>query len=73
MGLDYVPPAPGSYALPPIQAAADGSVVDADGATRRLFDYLGDRHVLLSFVYTNCSDAQGCPLATAIFHLIESE
>ena len=62
---------PGTYTLPPIQAAADGVVMDADGTQRRLFDYMGDRHVLLSFVYTKCTDSKGCPLATAILQLVE--
>ena len=70
LGLEYEPPAPGSYSLPAIQSAADGMVVDADGTRRRLFDYMGDRHVLLSFVYTTCTDAKGCPLATAVLHMI---
>lgn len=67
-GLGYVPPAPGSYALPPIQRATDGDVVDATGAKRRLFDYMGDRYAVLSFVYTRCGDVGGCPMATAVLH-----
>lgn len=65
-GLEYVPPEPGSYELPPIQEAADGEVVDAEGSRHRLFDYLGDRYVVLSFIYTRCGDARGCPLATGV-------
>jgi cytochrome c peroxidase len=68
-----VPPAPGSYSLPPIQDAVDGAVVDADGTRRRLFDYLGDRLVLLSFVYTRCTDSEGCPLATGILEAVREE
>jgi cytochrome oxidase Cu insertion factor (SCO1/SenC/PrrC family) len=70
-GLEYLPPAPGTYDLPPIEPAVDGAVVDSDGASRRLFDYLGDRYVLLSFVYTHCSDAQGCPLATGVLSMVK--
>lgn len=66
-GLDYVPPAPGSYRLPPIQPAADGAVLAADGTRHRLSDYLGDRLVVLSFVYARCHQAQGCPMALAVF------
>lgn len=69
-GLEYVPPAPGSYALPPIQDAVDGAVVDADGTPRRLFDYMRGRYVLLSFVYTRCTDVEGCPLATGILAMV---
>jgi len=72
-GLDYVPPAPGSYELPIIQSAVDGTVLDADGTRRRLFDYLGDKHALLSFIYLNCTDGKGCPLATANLHMIRQD
>ena len=71
-GLEFVPPPPGTYDLPAIQAAADGVVVDADGTTRRLFDYLGDRYVLLSFIYSRCTNPKGCPLATMTLRRIES-
>ena len=70
-GLEYVPPRPGTYELPPIQEAADGSVIDADGSARRLFDYMGDKYVLLSFVYTRCSNPIGCPLATRTLDEVE--
>ena len=66
-GLEYVPPAPGTYELPPIQDAVDGEVLDTSGTERRLFDYLGDRYVLLAFVYTSCSEPRGCPLARMTF------
>ena len=72
-GLEYLPPQPGSYSLPPIQAASDGSVLDESGQPRRLFHYLGDRYVLLSFIYTRCSAAKGCPLATAVFQMLRDQ
>lgn len=72
-GPGFQPPPPGSYELAPIQRAADGDVLDADGTRRRLSSYLGDRLVLLSFIYTRCTDGRGCPFATAVFHLIERE
>jgi cytochrome c peroxidase len=72
-GLAYVPPPPGSYELPPIQAATDGAVLDADGTARRLFDYFEGTYVLLSFIYLNCADAKGCPLATANLHLVRQD
>ena len=33
-----------------------------------LHSLFGDGIVLLSFIYTRCSDAEGCPLATAVLH-----
>ena len=70
-GLEYQPPAPGTYALPPIAPAADGAVVDDQGVSRRLFDYLDHRYVLLSFIYTHCTDSQGCPLATGVLTMVK--
>jgi cytochrome oxidase Cu insertion factor (SCO1/SenC/PrrC family) len=72
-GLEFQPPDPGTYDLPAIQDAVDGAVMDVDGSVRRLFDYLGDRHVLLSFVYTRCADATGCPLARATLQMVQAE
>ena len=71
-GLEYLPPQPGTYSLPPIQAASDGTVLDESGHQRRLFDYLSDRYVLLSFIYTRCSAVKGCPLATAVFQVLRN-
>ena len=70
--LSYEAPAAGSYALPPIMRAADGAVLLEDGAERRLFDLLGDRLVLFSFIYTRCSELNGCPLANAVLHKLQA-
>lgn len=67
-GLDFVPPEPGTYELPPIQPATDGFVVGVDGERHRLFEHMGDRYVVLSFVYTRCPDPRGCPLARVVFY-----
>lgn len=69
--LSYVLPAPGSYRLPPMGRAADGNVLDSSGKTLKLHELLGDKIVLLSFVYSTCSDVNGCPLATAVLHKIK--
>ena len=63
-------PRAGSYQLPAIQDAVDGMVVDADGNDARLFDYMANRYVLLSFIYTSCKLTEGCPMATAVFHRV---
>lgn len=64
--LEFDAPAPGSYALPPLGDAADGQVLDSSGKARSLHDYMGDKLVVLSFIYTRCSDVNGCPLATFV-------
>lgn len=68
--IEFEPAAPGSYALPPLGAAADGEVLDAAGHRARLHELYDDRIVLLSFIYSSCSDAEGCPLATAIMQQV---
>jgi cytochrome c peroxidase len=65
---DFAVPEPGTYALPPLGDAADGEVVTSDGERVRLHDLFGPHAVLLSFIYTQCTDAEGCPLATAVMH-----
>jgi cytochrome c peroxidase len=65
--LEFTPPLAGSYDLPPFGPAADGPVLDAIGQPRRIHDYLGDKVVVLSFIYTTCNDVNGCPLATFVF------
>lgn len=69
-GLEFTPPPPGSYALPAIQEAADGKVLDVNGQRHRLSEYLGEKLVILSFIYTHCSDV--CPLATATLMRVAS-
>jgi cytochrome oxidase Cu insertion factor (SCO1/SenC/PrrC family) len=68
---DFVAPAPGSYALPPIQPAADGWVLEGNWLPRRLSRYTHDALTLLSFVYTYCTDPIGCPLAYATFDTVK--
>ncbi|MDD3447933.1 MAG: cytochrome c peroxidase [Gammaproteobacteria bacterium] len=70
-GVDYEPPPPGSYRLPPLGSAADGEVLASDGSRLRLHDLFDGRYVLLSFIYSHCSDTNGCPLATAVLHRMQ--
>jgi cytochrome oxidase Cu insertion factor (SCO1/SenC/PrrC family) len=68
--VEFDAPVPGTYQLPVIKAAPDGAVLDASGAGRRLHQVMAGKVVVLSFVYTQCSDARGCPLATAVLYQI---
>lgn len=70
--LSFSPPEPGTYQLPPLGFAADGDVLDNEGKAIRLHSLMGDKTVLLSFIYSTCSDVNGCPLATAVLHKIKS-
>jgi cytochrome oxidase Cu insertion factor (SCO1/SenC/PrrC family) len=53
---DYDPPAPASYALPPIKRAADGRVLDEIGAERSLRALLDGKITVMAFIYTRCAD-----------------
>ena len=64
----FATPVPGSYALPPLGEATDGDVLTSEGEPIRLHALFETDAVLLSFIYTRCSDGEGCPLATAVLH-----
>ena len=72
-GLGYTLPKAGAYRLPPLGDAADGAVIDADSGPKRLHQVFGDRIVLLSFIYSQCSDVNGCPLSNHVFYRLKSE
>ncbi len=69
--LSFIAPKPGSYQLPPLGQAANGQVVTTENSDIQLHQLMGDKIVLLSFIYSTCSDINGCPLATAVFHKIK--
>lgn len=69
--LQYTAPEPGTYRLPPFGEAADGVVINSDAQETTLYELMGEKIVLLSFIYSTCSDVNGCPLATAVFHKIK--
>lgn len=60
---DFVPPPAGSYRLQKIQRTPDAVVLDAQGRQRRLATLTRGRITLLTFFYTYCTDAWGCPFA----------
>ena len=68
--LAFKAPKVGSYSLPVISPAADGKVLTTQDQPRNLYEFMGDKITLLSFIYSTCSDVNGCPLATQVFHKI---
>ena len=70
--LKFKAPEAGSYTLPIIGKAADGTVLTSTNNKVQLHDLMGDKIVLLSFIYSTCSDVNGCPLATAVLHKIKN-
>ena len=69
--LDFDPPRPGTYTLHRIMAAPDGEVVGLDGRADRLSHFTRGRITLLGFIYTTCTDPEGCPLAYRVFETVK--
>jgi len=71
--LAFTPPEPGTYELHRILRAPDGPVLTVDGRPERLSRFLGERITLLGFIYTSCTDPEGCPLAYQVFVQLKTE
>lgn len=63
--FQYDPPVAGSYELPAIKPMPDSTLVSSSGELVRLSKLTQGRQTLIAFVYLNCADAEGCPLAMA--------
>lgn len=63
---DYDAPEPGTYELPVFQPATDGVVLGVDGKPVSLSEVMRDRVVVLSFIYTRCTDPRACMRATGV-------
>ncbi len=61
--MAFEPPAAGSYRLQRIQAVAPAMLQDASGRVASLSQLTRGKITLLSFFYTYCTDAWGCPYA----------
>lgn len=70
--LGFEAPEPGTYSLPSLGDAADGPLLASDGSPTTLHAVFGSKVTILSLMYANCSDVNGCPLATAVLHQISS-
>ena len=64
--LEFVLPAPGTYRLPALGNARDARVVNSLDEETSLHGLMNSKFTLLSFIYTNCSDVNGCPVATYV-------
>ncbi len=69
--LEFVLPEPGSYALPEFGVARDSDVVTSENRRLGLHKILAGKFSLLSFIYTNCSDVNGCSLATYVLARVQ--
>lgn len=70
--LNFEAPKPGTYTLEKYNIATNGNIIDALGNNKQLHDLFDDKIVLLNFMYTTCTDVNGCPLATAVFHKVRN-
>jgi cytochrome oxidase Cu insertion factor (SCO1/SenC/PrrC family) len=61
--MGYTPLAPGTYRLERIQRAPDARLLDDSGRRIRLNALVTGKVTLLTFFYTYCTDAWGCPYA----------
>ncbi len=71
--MDFVLPEPGTYELHRIMRAPDGPVLTVDGRLEKLSRFTRERITLLGFIYTSCTDPQGCPLAYRVFDRLKEE
>ncbi len=65
----FEPPAPGSYALPPIDRVGSHVLLGASGRPEPLLAIAPGELALISFVYLSCDEA--CPLSTALLHQLD--
>ena len=71
--LTFTPPSPSSYTLASFSPAKDGPVINQREEKINLHEIYEDKVTLLNFMYTTCTDINGCPLATAVFHKIQQK
>ena len=72
--LPFSAPRPGSYQLSSLGPSAEGEVLDAEGRPLKLGALLGqDKLTLLSFIYSSCEDANGCPLAISVMMRLQNK
>jgi len=71
--LDYPAPKPGSYNLPAFGFAKDAKVLNVNGDYVNYHDLFKGKYTFLSFIYTRCTDVNGCPLSHLVFNRIQTE
>ena len=71
--LSFIPPESGTYTLPTYPKATNGNVINHKSEVKSLYELYDNKITLLNFMYTTCTDINGCPLATAVFHKIQQK
>src|SRR5262245_6812423 len=67
----FIPPPPGTYALPTIDTITDHTLLDTTGRKVHLRKLIQGKIAVISFMYTSCADVGGCPLAAAVLQQID--
>jgi len=70
--LAFTAPEAGTYHLPVLGQAEDGQVITTNGDEVALTQLMQGQVTILSFIYSTCSDVNGCPLATSVLHRVKS-
>ncbi len=70
--LAYPLPEIGGYQLPVLGQAKNGQVLNEQGISKSLFEIFAGKYILLSFIYSNCSDINGCPLTSNVNYKLKS-
>lgn len=68
----YDPPQSGTYDLPAIRRVSEHRLVGTDGKRAPILGLAPGRAAVVSFIYTNCSDAAGCPLSLAVMQRLDA-
>ena len=71
--LGYKLPKSGTYELYKIRKSGNGDVIKENGEADNLHNLMNNKITLLSFIYSNCTDTNGCPLATSVFYKIQEK
>jgi len=64
--MQFLPTPAGTYRLQRIQKSPDGELLDASGRALRLSALTRGKITLLTFFYSGCDDALGCPFARGL-------
>ena len=72
----YIPhfklPKPGTYKLPRIKRIKDHILISENGKLVHLLELKHNKIAIVSFIYTNCPEKYGCPLATFVMSQVDS-
>lgn len=69
----FTPPAPGTYDLPVIRRVSTFHLLDSAGRRVSTRAVMHGKVVVVSFIYTACSDRLGCPLASVALRELQAK